>query len=82
MDEACAETRVTDGVLEEGVALPIARARLMIARERHTQPVEPGQDSATFTVQLDAGPTLLHTWFDDEKNQPICGAYYVGIERE
>ncbi len=38
-------------------------------------------EAAVFTVQLDAGPTLLHTWFDDERNQPICGAYYVYVCR-
>jgi len=24
---------------------------------------------------------LLRTWFDDECNQPICGAYYVYVEQ-
>ena len=45
-------------------------------------PAAPGQGSATFTVQLDAGPTLLHTWFDDARDQPLCGAYYVYVERQ
>jgi arylsulfatase len=81
LDEACSATTVTDGVLEEGCALPIARARLMIDRQWHTRAVEPGQEAAAFTVNLNAGPTLLHTWFDDARGQPICGAYYVHVSR-
>lgn len=74
-------TAVTDGELEEGRSLPIARARLMINRKWHTQPVEPGQEAAALTVELETGPALLHTWFDDERDQPICGAYYVYLAR-
>lgn len=81
LGEGCAATPVTDGLLEEGIALPIARARLMIAREWHRQPVEPGHEAAVFTIPLQAGPTLLHTWFDDQRNQPLCGAYYVYVTR-
>ncbi|MBN1582106.1 MAG: hypothetical protein JXA89_15490 [Anaerolineae bacterium] len=45
------------------------------------QPVEPGAKAAVFTVPLKAGPTLLHTWFDDARQQPLCGAYYVYVSR-
>ena len=81
LDEACSAVKVTDGELPEGFALPIARARIMIARQMYAQPVEAGRNAATFRVQLDAGPTLLHTWFDDARGQPICGAYYVYVSR-
>ncbi len=81
LTEACPATQLTDGYLEEGFALPIAQARLMIERRWHIQPVEPEDEAAVFTVQLDAGPTLLHTWFDDIRGQPICGAYYVYVSR-
>ncbi len=53
----------------------------MIAREPSVQPVSPDDEAAVFTVVLEAGQTLLHTWFYDEHNQPICGAYYVYVER-
>jgi hypothetical protein len=53
----------------------------MIDRQLHTQQVNPGDEAAVFTVQLKAGSTLLHTWFYDAHNQPICGAYYVYLER-
>ncbi len=81
LTEACPATQVTDGLLEEGTALPIAQARLMIDGELHVQRVEPEDTSAVFTVDLKEGPTLLHTWFDDENHQPICGAYYVYVTR-
>lgn len=81
LTEACPATQVTDGYLEAGFALPIARARLLIERQQHTQPIEPGDEAAVFTVPLKAGPTLMHTWFDDVRKQPICGAYYVYVSR-
>jgi len=73
--------RFTDGDAPEGFALPVARARLMIERRQHVQAVAPGDGAAEFTVRLGAGPTRLHTWFDDARDQPICGAYYVYVTR-
>ena len=81
LTEASPAMQLTDGYLEEGVTLPITQARLVIERQQHTQPVEPGDETAVFTVELKAGSTLLHTWFDDEHKQPICGAYYVYVSR-
>ena len=81
LTEACSATQLTDGYLDEGLALPIAQARLMIEQQWHTQPVAPDGEAVVFTVPLKAGPTLLHTWFDDAHNQPICGAYYVYVSR-
>ena len=43
--------------------------------------VKPGYRVVTFTKHLEAGPIILHTWFEDELDQPICGAYYVYVER-
>jgi arylsulfatase len=81
LSEACPAAHLTDGYLEAGRALPIARARILIERQQHIQAVGPDDEAAIFTVQLNAGPTLLHTWFDDAHNQPICGAYYVLVTR-
>ena len=78
---ACSATTVTDGEMGAGNALPIARARLFIQGRALTQVIDPGSEAAVFTLQLAAGPALLHTWFDDERNQPICGAYYVHVTR-
>ena len=81
LTEASPAVQLTDGDLEQGLALPISQARLMIERQLHIQQVEPSDEAAVFTVNLSAGPTLLHTWFDDERKQPICGAYYVYLSR-
>jgi arylsulfatase len=79
--EACPPVQLTDGYLEGGVSLPIARARMMMHGEWFTQEVEPGAESAVFTLELEPGRELLHTWFDDDCGQPICGAYYVYVKR-
>ncbi|MCP5112379.1 MAG: hypothetical protein GY953_16260 [bacterium] len=44
--------------------------------------VEPHDLSAVFNVNLKPGPALLHTWFDDENNEAITGAYYVYVRRK
>ena len=46
-----------------------------------TQDLDEGATHASFRTHLDAGPLLLHTWFDDAGNQPLCGAYYVYVEK-
>jgi len=79
--EACPAATFTDGEAPQGQALPIARARLLIERQYHKKAVEPGDESAEFTVPLHQGPTLLHTWFDDDRGEPLCGAYYVYVTR-
>jgi len=79
--EGCSETTVTDGLFPAGPALPIARARLFIRGQEHVTPVAPDDQAAVFTLPLEPGPALLHTWFDDERNQPLCGAYYVYVRR-
>jgi arylsulfatase A-like enzyme len=79
-----------------GTALPIATARLFISNVNHlaigdkipyefeglTKPVKPGQTAVTFSVKLEPGPMALHTWFDDENGETICGAYYVYVTRK
>jgi len=81
LTDACPAVQLTDGFLDAGIALPVARVRMVIARQQYIQAVTPDEDAAVFTLHLKAGQTLLHTWFDDERNQPICGAYYVYVTR-
>jgi hypothetical protein len=79
--EASPPADLTDGKLDGGVALPIERARILIGGQWRAQTIEPRAEAAVFSVELEPGPTLLHTWFDDGRNQPLCGAYYVHVER-
>ncbi len=85
VDRALAEglpaTPVTDGVLAEGEALPIAAAKIRLAGETQRKQVAPGAQAAVFTRHLDSGPVLLQTWFEDPDERPICGAYYVYVRR-
>ena len=81
LTEACPPAELTDGSLDEGVALPIARARVFLAGKRMVQETDADAHGATFTVDLEEGPVQLHTWFDDERGRPLCGAYYVYVER-
>ena len=62
--------------------LPIAKARIQVAGIDKEVEVRSGSKSANFTLQLPAGPTYLHTWFYDRADRPLCGAYYVYVEKE
>jgi len=81
LSEACPAAEFVDGSAPAGVAMPIAGARMMINQDLQSRTLSPEDDAATFTVDLDPGPIRLYTWFDDERNQPICGAYYVYVTR-
>jgi arylsulfatase len=75
-------TAVTDGILEGGITLPIAAARLQIGTAAaRKQKLPAGARAAIFSVTLTPGRTRLYTWFDDADGQPIVGAYYVKITR-
>jgi hypothetical protein len=74
----------SDGGLPEGKALPIAKARLMIPGVfDQTKPVGADDKEITFVVPLKVGPkTTLQTWFLDDQDQQLCGAYFVYVERK
>jgi arylsulfatase len=86
---------LTESVSTDDFALPIAKARIFISNanlltadekraygfEGLARAIEPGETSATFTIPLEAGPMALHTWFDDDKGETICSAYYVFVRR-
>ena len=62
-----------------GEALPIAAAELEVGGRRHSRPVAAHEKTATFIVELHAGPTDLRTRFSDGKALEL-GAYYVYIQ--
>lgn len=83
LSEGLPATRVTDGTLLEGTALPIGRARLKLGTgPMMRRPLKPKAKSATFSANLEPGRIRLHTWFDDTNGQPLLGAYYVYVERK
>ena len=70
-----------DGDYPAGVALPIAKARLVISGRDMSQPVSPTDRESKFTTPLAEGWTTMQTWFYDDKDQEISGAYFVYVER-
>lgn len=64
-----------------GVALPVAKARLVIGAQDVSAAVGAEDREITFRVRLAEGPLRLQTWFYDDAGQEICGAYYVYAER-
>jgi hypothetical protein len=80
--ENVAETKVTDGMYVEGSPLDIHAARIRIGDKEMEKSVAPEDLSAVFTFDLEKGENTLETWFIDEQDEPICGAYYVYITRE
>ncbi|MCK5442549.1 MAG: hypothetical protein KAJ23_11720, partial [Maribacter sp.] len=81
---------------EKSTALPITSASVYVNGVNHrtiaekeaygfeglVKHVEKGDTYVTFTMDLKAGPTALHTWFNDTQNQAICSAYYVYVRRK
>lgn len=70
------------GSYPEGVALPIAKARLRIGAAEREVAVGPDDREAVFTLPLGEGRTKMQTWFYDGSGQEISGAYYVYVQRE
>jgi len=78
-----AATEVADGVLEAGVALPIAWARMKLGTgPMLRKKVGKQQKAVMFSRVLPAGPIRLHTWFEDADRQAILGAYYVYVRKK
>lgn len=81
LTEGVSATRVTDGTLPPGKALPIDRGRLRIGQfDAISKPTANGQ-AIRFSTELAAGPIEVQTSWLDEGGQEICGAYYVYVRR-
>ena len=72
----------TDGEFPAGVALPIAKVRLKVARFDKSKNVGPTDTAEVFEVKLKSGRTQLQTWCYDAEDKEICGAYYVYVSRK
>jgi len=74
--------QLTAGEQRAGAALPISQARMRIDDVAMSKQVKPNEVSAVFDLELQPGPALLHTWFDDQNGEAIAGAYYVYVRRK
>ena len=81
LDGGTGPIALRDGTVGPGEPLPIARARVVVDGVRHARPVAPGDRHATFHLDLLAGRCRLHTWFDDDHDRPLLGAYYAYLRR-
>jgi len=83
---------MTHGPFPEGKALPFTQAQIEIQellpagpaesekpRMRLSMPVNLGETSVDFEVNLKAGRTRLQSWFCDRQGRALCGAYYAYI---
>ena len=68
--------------IQGGRALPAHTARLKVGDIDRTQEIEMEAHSSVFEVNLKAGKTRLQTWFMDDRNKELCGAYYVYVKRK
>lgn len=64
-----------------GVALPINMARLRVGLKSESIGVTAQDQAATFRLALDRGKTELEGLFLNEDNKPICGAFFVYVQR-
>lgn len=74
--------KVTDGTFIKGAALPVYSAEIQVGSQKQTFPVRAKDQSVSFTFSLEEGETTIQTWFRDKKNAPVCGAYYMYINRK
>jgi arylsulfatase len=66
---------------EQGKPLPIAAARVQIAGTEMAAAVDGTQPAARFRLDLPAGRTQLHAWFQDAAGNNLSGAFYALVSR-
>ena len=65
----------------KGTAIPIRAAHVQIGDVDETKKTAKGAASITFDVNFAAGDQILTAEFLDADGKPLCGAYYVQVER-
>ncbi|MFB3829470.1 MAG: arylsulfatase [Bryobacteraceae bacterium] len=74
--------KLTFGELPEGVAVPIAGAKLTVAGQELSVKTEPADTAAKFRVTLKGRTrTKLHGWFQNPRGEDVCGVYYATVTR-
>ncbi|GIX02120.1 MAG: hypothetical protein KatS3mg112_1057 [Thermogutta sp.] len=67
-------------VIKTRKALPIYGAVLRIGSREMRAQTSPKAIGVPFEVELAEGDTQLQAWFQDEKGNDLCGAFYVKVE--
>ncbi|HZZ44454.1 MAG TPA: arylsulfatase [Tepidisphaeraceae bacterium] len=81
IDSSLPSFKQVDGHLPAAKALPITHAKLRVGSSELSADVHPADKSITFSLPLPAGPTTAQSFFYDQSNTELCGAYYVYVER-
>ncbi len=77
LQQGIPETRVTDGTFVKGVSFPIYSARLKVGEEEKLIQTTENDVAARFTFELATGNIEVQSWFNNEQDDPILGAYYL-----
>ncbi len=67
--------------MEPGEAIKADTARMKVAGAEMKKHIAPGDRAVSFRVDLKAGPTNIHTWFEDKQAGESRGAYYVYVRK-
>lgn len=70
-----------DGTIQAGRPLPVASAWVGAGGREASGRVEPDASEARFTLNLDAGPSTISSWWIDSDGNRLAGAYYLTVER-
>lgn len=73
------DVALDSGLDSESKALPIRKAKLTIAGREQEMKTALGDKEAVFKLELPAGRTQLHAWFQDEAGLDLCGAFYAKV---
>ncbi|MBM4001517.1 MAG: arylsulfatase [Planctomycetes bacterium] len=78
---AAPAVELADGMLPEGAAIPIAKAKLVIAAWETTLDLDADSKHASFLIRLEPGPATIHSEFLDADGASLLGAYYAYVRR-
>jgi arylsulfatase len=69
------------GKKAESKAFAIAAAKMRIAGVEGSAKTAPTEQEVTVRVKLPAGKTTLKAWFQDDKGNDLCGAFFAYVRR-
>lgn len=70
-----------DGTFPEGTALPVSSAWLRVGDMEQTQRVPDAATHVTFRMVLRSGAAQIKSWWYDEEENRLAGAYYLTVKR-
>ena len=70
-----------DGTFPEGTALPVSSAWLRVGDMEQTQRVPDAATHVTFRMALRSGAAQIKSWWYDEEENRLAGAYYLTVKR-